>query len=139
MHSPAPPVPALPTIWRQSRYSPACPPPRSPLAGGPWRRGQHRFGMYGAGTAVTMLATMALAGAGFGQSPRLNGHGGLFQGASIITGFCLAHSPVRASAPADAHYRSTTPPGRLSVPRPPEMRQISMSTQGQTVPLVRLR
>ena len=30
---------------------------------------------------------------------------------------CLAHSPVRASAPANARYRSTTPPGRLSVPQ----------------------
>jgi hypothetical protein len=48
-----------------------------------WRAGQHSFGMYSAGTAVTML----LAGAGFAQSPRLNGLGGLFQRASIITGF----------------------------------------------------
>jgi hypothetical protein len=52
-----------------------------------WRAGQHRFGIYSVGTAVTMLTTMALAGAGFGQSPRLNGLGGLFQRASIITGF----------------------------------------------------
>jgi hypothetical protein len=35
-----------------------------------------------------MLATMTLAGAGFGQSPRLVSLGGLFQRASIITGFC---------------------------------------------------
>lgn len=52
-----------------------------------WRAGQHRFGLYSAGTAVTMLTTMALAGAGFGQSPRLVSLGGLFQRASIITGF----------------------------------------------------
>ncbi len=52
-----------------------------------WRAGQHRFGLYSAGTAVTMLAAMALAGAGFGQSPRLVSLGGLFQRASIITGF----------------------------------------------------
>lgn len=52
-----------------------------------WRAGQHRFGFYSAGTAVTMLTTMALAGAGFGQSPRLVNLGGLFQRASIITGF----------------------------------------------------
>ena len=52
-----------------------------------WRTGQHRFGLYSAGTAITMLATMALAGAGFGQSPRLVNLGGLFQRASIITGF----------------------------------------------------
>ena len=52
-----------------------------------WRAGQHRLGIYSAGTAVTMPTTMALAGAGFAQSPRLNGLGGLFQRASIITGF----------------------------------------------------
>jgi hypothetical protein len=63
--------------------------PAAALASG-WRSrraGQHRFGLYSAGTAVTMLTTMALAGAGFGQSPRLINLGGLFQRASIITGF----------------------------------------------------
>jgi len=52
-----------------------------------WRAGRHRFGLYSAGTGVTMLTTIALAGAGFGQSPRLVNLGGLFQRASIITGF----------------------------------------------------
>ena len=52
-----------------------------------WRAGRHRFALYSAGTAVTMLTTMALAGAGFGQSPRLVNLGGLFQRASIISGF----------------------------------------------------
>ena len=52
-----------------------------------WRTGQRTFALYSAGTAVTMLITMALAGAGFGQSPRLVRLGGLFQRASIITGF----------------------------------------------------
>jgi hypothetical protein len=52
-----------------------------------WRAGERRFGLYSAGTAVTMLTTMALAGAGFGQSPRLVNLGGLFQRVSIITGF----------------------------------------------------
>jgi hypothetical protein len=52
-----------------------------------WRAGQRGFALYSAGTAVTMLATMGLAGAGFGQSPRLVNLGGLFQRASIITGF----------------------------------------------------
>jgi Protein of unknown function (DUF998) len=52
-----------------------------------WQAGQHRFGFYSAGTAVTMLTTMGLAGAGFSQSPRLASLGGLFQRASIITGF----------------------------------------------------
>lgn len=45
------------------------------------------FAIYCAATAVTMPVTMALAGAGFGQSTRLGGYGGLFQRASIITGF----------------------------------------------------
>jgi len=43
--------------------------------------------VYSAGTGISMLATMALASAGFGQSPRLVNLGGLFQRASIITGF----------------------------------------------------
>ena len=51
------------------------------------RTGQRGFALYSAGTAITMLATMALAAAGFGQSPRLVNLGGLFQRASIITGF----------------------------------------------------
>ncbi len=62
--------------------------PAAALASGwqSWRAGQHRFGLYSAGTAVTMLTTTALARAGFGQSPRLVRLGGLFQRASIITG-----------------------------------------------------
>jgi Protein of unknown function (DUF998) len=62
--------------------------PAAALASGwrSWRAGQRRFGLYSAGTAVAMLATAALAGAGFGQSPRLIELGGLFQRASIITG-----------------------------------------------------
>jgi uncharacterized protein DUF998 len=50
------------------------------------RAGQRAFGLYSAGTAATMLATVALASAGFGQSPRLVNFAGLFQRASIITG-----------------------------------------------------
>jgi Protein of unknown function (DUF998) len=63
--------------------------PAAALASGwrSWRAGQRRFGLYSAATAVTMLSAMALAGAGFGQSPRLINLGGLFQRASIITGF----------------------------------------------------
>jgi Protein of unknown function (DUF998) len=53
-----------------------------------WRAGQAPgFVVHCAATAVTMPVTMALAGAGFGQSSRLRGYGGLFQRASIITGF----------------------------------------------------
>ena len=51
------------------------------------RVGQRGFDLYGAATAMTMLATMALAGAGFNQSPRLVNHAGLFQRASIVSGF----------------------------------------------------
>ena len=52
-----------------------------------WRAGQPGFAICCAATAVTMPVTMALAGAGFGQSSRLGRYGGLFQRASIITGF----------------------------------------------------
>jgi len=56
-----------------------------------------------------MGAAMALAGAGFGQSPRLVRLGGLFQRASIVTGFAwltalsaraLQHAPaIRVASP----------------------------------------
>jgi hypothetical protein len=53
-----------------------------------WRVGQRPgFAVYCATTAMIMPVTMVLAGAGFGQSSRLGGYGGLFQRASIITGF----------------------------------------------------
>lgn len=70
-----------------------------------WRAGQGGFGLYSAGTAVTMLAATALAGAGFGQSPRLVNVGGLFQRVGIITGFAwLSAVSARAlrRAPAAA-------------------------------------
>ncbi len=84
--------------------------PAAALASGwrSWRAGQHPFGLYSAGTAVTMLTTMALAGAGFSQSPRLVDLGGLFQRASIITGFAwltalsartLRRTPATAAPP----------------------------------------
>ena len=76
-----------------------------------WRAGQHRFGLYSAGTAVTMLATAASAGAGFGQSPRLVNLGGLFQRASIITGFAwLTTLSARAlrRAPSATAVRETS-------------------------------
>ena len=63
--------------------------PAAALACG-WRSGRsgHRgFACYSAGSASAMLAAMALAGAGFGQSPRLVSLGGLFQRVSIISGF----------------------------------------------------
>jgi hypothetical protein len=52
-----------------------------------FRIGQPGFGLYCAATATTMLATTALAGAGFNQSPRLVNLAGLCQRASIVTGF----------------------------------------------------
>jgi hypothetical membrane protein len=51
------------------------------------RTGQRGFGLYSAVTGTTMFAAAALAGAGLGQSPRLVNLAGLFQRASIVTGF----------------------------------------------------
>ena len=51
------------------------------------RTGHRQFAFYCAATATTMLATTTLAGAGFNQSPRLVNLAGLFQRASIVTGF----------------------------------------------------
>jgi hypothetical protein len=50
------------------------------------RTGHRGFGLYCAATATTMLATTAMASAGFNQSPRLVNLAGLFQRASIVTG-----------------------------------------------------
>jgi hypothetical protein len=70
-----------------------------------------------------MLTTTALAAAGFGQSPSLVNLGGLFQRASIITGFAwLTPCPPKRSS--ERHVPQHYAPGRLSVPRPPEMRQM---------------
>ncbi len=52
-----------------------------------FRTGQRGFGLYCAATATTMLATTALVSAGFNQSRRLVNLAGLFQRASIVTGF----------------------------------------------------
>jgi len=75
------------------------------------RAGHRGFGLYCAATATTMLATTALAGAGFNQSPRLVNLAGLFQRASIVTGFgwlttISARALTRASA-TPARKRST--------------------------------
>jgi Protein of unknown function (DUF998) len=68
-----------------------------------FRIGQRGWGLYYAGTAIAMPAAMALAAAGFSQSPRLVRLGGLFQRASIVTGFAwltalsaraLQHAPA---------------------------------------------
>ncbi|MBO0774775.1 MAG: DUF998 domain-containing protein [Actinobacteria bacterium] len=81
-----------------------------------WRAGQRGFALYSAGTALTMPAAMAVAAAGFGQSPGLVCLGGLFQRASIVTGFAWLtvlsarahqHAPATGSATPAA---STGPP-----------------------------
>jgi hypothetical protein len=93
-------------------------------AGASWRSartGQRRWALYCAGTAITMPVATALAAAGFGQSPRLVPLGGLFQRASIVTGFAwltalsaraLQHPPA---TPLPAHtgpaHWQTRPPG----------------------------
>jgi hypothetical protein len=51
------------------------------------RGGEPNWALYSAGTAASMLTNMSLAGAGFNQSPRLVDLAGLFQRASIVTGF----------------------------------------------------
>jgi len=56
------------------------------LLGGPGA-GQYPFAGYSAGTGVGALTTLGLAGAGFGQAPRLVNLAGLFQRISIITAF----------------------------------------------------
>jgi hypothetical protein len=71
-----------------------------------WRAGQRGFGLCSSVAAVTMLVTFALAGAGFGQSPRLVNLGGLFQRVSIITGFgWLTAVSARALLQAPARPR----------------------------------
>jgi hypothetical protein len=63
--------------------------PAAALAGSwrSWGAGRRHFGLYSAGTGVAMLATAALAGAGFSQSTSQAGLAGLYQRASIISGF----------------------------------------------------
>jgi len=51
------------------------------------RAGHPRWAAYCAGTAASTVVNLALAGAGFGQAPRLANRAGLFQRASIITAF----------------------------------------------------
>ena len=75
-----------------------------------WGTGQRAFALYSTSTAITMLATTSLAGAGFGQSPRLVNLGGLCQRASIITGFTwLTALSARELQHAPAHDRAKLP------------------------------
>jgi hypothetical protein len=75
-----------------------------------WRAGQRGFALYSGGSAVTMLATMALSAAGFGQSPRLVNLGGLFQRASIITGFTWLTARSARALQRPPATRSAKPP-----------------------------
>ena len=74
------------------------------------RTGHRRFGLYCAATATTMLATTALAGAGFNQAPRLVNLAGLFQRASIVTGFAwltAVSAQALSRAPAASGQRTS--------------------------------
>ena len=71
------------------------------------RTGHRRFGRYCTATATTMLATTALASAGFNQSHRLVHLAGLFQRASIVTGFGWL-----TALSAQALTRAAAAPGR---------------------------
>ncbi len=89
--------------------------PAAALVGGwrSWRAGQRRFGLYSCGSAVTMLTTMTLAGAGFGQSTRLVNVAGLFQRTSIITGFAwltaLSEQALRRTPTTAAEHHLARP------------------------------
>ncbi len=85
------PAAALATSWRS------------------WRSGRPGFGLYSVSTAITMLATMALAAAGFGQSPRLASLGGLFQRVSIITGVAWLTALSARALQCPPATRSATP------------------------------
>lgn len=62
------------------------------------RAGRHGWALYSAATSVSMLTGIRLFGAGFGQaSPRLTDRAGLFQRATIVSGFAwLTALSVRA-------------------------------------------
>jgi hypothetical protein len=74
-----------------------------------WRAGRPGFAACCAAAAVTMPVTMALAGAGFGQSSRLGGYGGLFQRAGIISGFAWLTA-------VSARALQRTPPATAGTP-----------------------
>jgi hypothetical protein len=64
-----------------------------------------------------MLATMALAGAGFSQSPRLVNLAGLLQRASIVTGFgwltvLSARTLVRVPTTQARNHQPDSAPGQ---------------------------
>jgi hypothetical protein len=81
------------------------------------RTGHRLFAWYCAATAITMLVTTALAGAGFSQSPRLVNRAGLFQRASIVAAFgwlTALTAQTLTHAPADNRRRPADRVLRLS-------------------------
>jgi Protein of unknown function (DUF998) len=107
--------------------------PAAALAGGwrSWRAGQRRFGLHSAGTGVIILTTIALASAGFGQSPG--------SPTSVACSSAPASSPASSGSQPYPHERSG---GRLlpqhhatgqaeRFPGTPEMRHESTRGQGQ--------
>ena len=84
------------------------------------RTGHRRFGRYCAATATTMLATTALAGAGFNQSPRLVNLRRIVPASQHRDRPRLAHRPVRASAHAPA-CRFSPPTVSLNRPASPTL------------------
>jgi hypothetical protein len=52
------------------------------------RRGEPAWALYSAATAVSVLTTMGLAGAGLVQVPKLVDLAGLLQRAAIVMGVC---------------------------------------------------
>ena len=84
-----------------------------------WRAGQPAgFAVCCAATAVTMPVTMALAGAGFGQSTRLGRYGGLLQRTSIVTGFAwltaVSARELQQTLTATADIRGSMRAGRAA-------------------------
>ena len=105
-----------------------------------WRTGQRRFGLYSAGPAVTMLAAIVLAGAVFGQSPRLVNLGGLGQRASIITGFAwltAVSARTLRRAPATATVFTlvlmSEPARDLPLGSPAVERAVELARRGRTI------
>jgi hypothetical protein len=67
------------------------------------RIGRPGWAAYSAATGASMITSIGLAGAGFGQAPRLVNRAGLFQRAAIVTGFSwLTALSVRAQLTGSA-------------------------------------
>jgi len=76
-----------------------------------WRAGRRGFGLYCTGTTLAMPAALTLGSAGFGQSPRLVGLGGLFQRIGVLVGFAWL-TALSARALGRATAADSAAPGR---------------------------